>query len=176
MTRILSSALAKTLLALVLFTLVAGSASAGEHRIGFGMHYFKSLSDLESDDFSIDEDGLVPVFSYQYRPGGLVFFEADLEYFSNGFGGSEGTAYSPQILILVGRGFYGGVGVGFTIASDFEDNYSDAFYIARGGFSMPLLPRISLDINANYESGSFSTLDEFDSDTLTLGASIRVKF
>jgi hypothetical protein len=71
---------------------------------------------------------------------------------------------------MFGHGFYGGVGVGVTIGGEFEG----AFYIGRVGFSMPLLPRISLDINANYESGSFSTLEEFDSDTLTLGASIRV--
>jgi hypothetical protein len=174
MTKATSPVLTKVLMTLVLLVFVAGAASAGEHRIGFGMHYFKSLDDLESDDFDIDEDGLIPVISYQYRPGGLFFFEADVEYFSDGYGGAEGTAYSPQVFLMVGRGIYGGVGVGVTIAGDFDDNYSDAFYIGRVGFSMPLLPRISLDINANYESGSFSTLEEFDSDTLTLGASIRV--
>ena len=158
---------------MIIFGLVAGVANAAEHRLGFGMHYWKSVNDLASDDFDLDEDGLIPVFSYQYRPGGFVFFEVDLEYFSDGFGGAVGSAYSPQAFIMVGKGLYGGVGVGVTVADDFQDNYSDPFFIGRVGWSMKVLPKISVDLNANYSSDSFSTLDQYDSDSITLGASAR---
>ncbi len=165
----------RTLLLLLLVGgLIGSAASAAEHRIGFGMHYFKSLDDLEDDDFDLDEDGLVPVFSYQYRPAGLFFIEADLEYHSDGFGGAVGSSYSPQVFLMFGYGLYGGIGAGVTVADDFEDNVSDVFYLARIGWSFKVLPRISFDLNANYASGSFSTLDEFDSDSITLGASVRV--
>lgn len=170
-------------LAVAVFTAVP--ASAGEHRIGLGYHYFETLDDLEFDTIDdIDESGSSLVASYQYLPGGLIRFEVDLEYWKDGYGGTSGeAAYAPQVYALIGRGFYGGVGVGithsdgFTIEeSGYDDEWSDPWFAARAGVDLLLLPKIHLDINANYRADAFNALDEAESDAITLGASLRISF
>lgn len=162
-------------LCLAALVLLAGSvpAEAAEHRIGFGFNYWRALDDVVEDDFDLDEDGLAPYLTYQLVPAGLFRFEADLEYFERGFGGSTAEAYSPQVFVLLGGGFYGGVGVGVTYSSDLPDDVSDPFYAARVGLDFVLLPRIHLDVNLNYRANTFSSLDQASSDTITLGAAVR---
>ena len=75
--------------------------------------------------------------------------------------------------ILAGKGLYVGVGVGLTISDDLPDTVSDPFWAARIGWEFHILPKLTLDINANYRAGSFSELDEADSDAITLGAIVR---
>ncbi|KAB2961338.1 MAG: porin family protein [Thermoanaerobaculia bacterium] len=167
-------------LALLTVSLTAVPALAGEHRIGFGYHYFETLDDIEIDDLgAIEDSGNSIVVSYQYLPGGLLRFEADIEYWEDGFGGVTGEeAYAPQIYLLAGRGFYGGVGVGMTQSDGFfsGDDWSDPWYAARVGVDLLLLPRIHLDINANYRADAFNDLDQAESDAITLGASVRFGF
>lgn len=160
--------------ALILALAIPGLAAA-EHRIGFGYHYWKTVDDL--DDFSdIEDDGYATVISYQYLPGGLIRFEFDLEYFPDGFAGSSEKAYSPQAYVMVGRFFYAGVGVGVTQSDGFADGdeWSDPWYAARAGIDMLLLPKLHLDINANYRADAFKELEEADTDALTFGASLRL--
>jgi len=130
---------------------------------------------LSSGD--INDNGNSLVFSYQYLPGGLLRFEGDLEYYSDGYGGSTSTAWAPQAYVLLGRGFYGGVGIGAT-KSDFPngDSWSDPWYAAKIGLDLLLLPKIHLDINANYRADAFNELDNAKSDAVTLGASVRLAF
>jgi len=165
-----------TLAALALATLAAAPAVAGEHRVGIGYHYFETLGNIDSPG-DIDNSGNSLVFSYQYLPGGLLRFEGDVEYFSGGYGGSTGSSYAPQAYVLLGRFVYGGVGVGIT-NGDFEDgsSWSDPWYAARLGLDLLLLPKVHLDINANYRANSFSALDEADSDSITFGISARLSF
>jgi len=166
----------ETMLAvLALVALAAAPAAAGEHRLGIGYHYFEALGDIDSPG-DIDDSGNSLVFSYQYLPGGLIRFEGDVEYFSDGYGGSTGSSYAPQAYVLLGRFFYGGVGVGIT-NGDFEgDDWSDPWYAARVGLDLLLLPKVHLDINANYRANSFSALDDADSDAITFGVSARLSF
>lgn len=154
---------------------LAAPAAADEprHSFGVGAHYWTAVDDLVSDDFAIDEDGLAGVLSYQFRPGGLIAFELDVEIFPDGFGGADSTAFAPAAFVLVGHGLYGGVGVGVTVSDDFEDNVSDPFYAARVGFVLQLLPRLRIDINANYRADAFKDLGDVDSDAITLGAILR---
>lgn len=173
-----------TLFALCLCLIVlalAGSApaSAAEHRIGVGANYWRTVDDLVDDGFDVDEDGLAPYLTYQLVPAGLFRFELDLEYFESGFGGSPtaSEAISPQAFVLVGHGFYAGVGVGVTYSSDLPgDEISDPFYAARVGLEFVLLPKVHLDVNANYRAGTFDALDEASTDTITLGAAVRFGF
>jgi hypothetical protein len=163
-------------LALAALTPAAGRA---EHRLGFGYHYFQTVDDIDVGDIeSIEDEGNSVVVSYQYVPGGLLRFEADLEYYSDGYGGSTDSAYAPQAYVLVGSGFYGGVGVGVTHSDGFADGdeWSDPWYAARVGVDLLLVPRLRLDINANYRADAFSALDEADTDAITLGASLRFSF
>jgi len=153
-------------------------AQAGGHRFGFGYHRFDAAADLGDLD-SIDDSGSSTVYSYQYVPGGLLRWEVDLEYFPDGYGGSTEKAWAPQVYVLAGRVFYAGVGVGITQSDGGfpnGDDYSDPWYAARVGIEILLLPKIRLDINANYRANSFSALDEADSDSTTLGASLRFGF
>jgi len=153
--------------------LIATPASAAEHRLGLGLHYWQSLDDLAKDFPGIEDSGVSWLVSYQIDPAGLFKFEGDLEYFREGFGGSEGSAFTPQVFLLVGGKFYGGVGVATTFASSFENNRSSPFYIARAGIEFTLLPGMRIDLNLNYESKVFNELDNFDSDAITLGVFVR---
>lgn len=165
------------LTAFALALLVPALAAAGEHRIGFGYHYWETLDDIELDELDeIDESGSAPVFSYQYLMNPFFRFEADVEYFEDGFGGSTETAYAPQVYVLFGRFLYAGVGVGVTQSDGFPDGdeWSDPWYAARAGLELLLLPRLHLDINANYRAAAFEALDEYETDSLTIGASLRL--
>ena len=160
---------------LIGFILVlAPAAQAAEHKIGFGAHFWRTVDDIADDGFdNIDDDGFAGVFSYQYVPESLLYFEFDVEYFGDGFGGSDDTAITPMAFVLVGRGLYGGVGVGLTFADSFVDDVSDPFFAARIGFQFSLVPNIQFDINANYRADAFNELDGADTDAITLGAVVR---
>lgn len=170
----------KSLIALSLAALaatLAAPAEAGEHRLGFGFHWWKTVDDLKDDGFDdIESDGVSQIFSYQYLPGGLIKFEADVEYFDKGFGGATDSAWSPQVFVLVGGFVYGGVGIGITNSSSFASDWSDPYYAARAGFDLLLLPKLHLDLNANYRFDAWSELEDVETETLTLGAIARFSF
>jgi hypothetical protein len=147
-------------------------ASAAEHRFGIGELYWRSIDDLS--DAELDEDGLAPYLTYQYVPEGIFKLELDLEYYSKGFGGSDTAAYSPLAFVLVELGIYAGLGVGVTVSDGLDDNVSDPFYAARVGWDFALIPRVHLDLNANYRAGTFEELEDYDQDSLTFGAAARV--
>lgn len=154
----------------------APAAGQVEHRLGAGVHYWRAVGDLAREGFDIDRDGLVPVISYQLVPRGLLYFELDLEIFRSGFGGATSSAVAPSAYVLIGRGFYGGVGIGVTLASEFSGNVSDPFYAARVGLNLELLPRIFLDINLNYRADAFAALQDANTNAITAGALVRVAF
>jgi hypothetical protein len=160
-------------LACLLFAAVSSPLAAGEHVIGIGANYFRTIDELEDSDFEIEDDGLSTVASYQYRPQGLVAFEIDLEYFEKGFGGSTEAAYSPQAYLVLGRGWFAALGVGTTYSDGFEDEISDPFYAAKAGFNLGLLPKLALEIAGQYRFDAFSELDDADTDTIFLGAMLR---
>ena len=164
----------------VLALLAAGFAApamAGEHRIGGGLHYWQSVNQLDDNfpDFEVQDDGFSEVVSYQYLAG-FLRFEAAAEYFDKGFQGSRDWAISPQVYVLAGRGFYGGLGVGVTYSDFANGSWSDPYYIAKAGIDFLLLPKIHLDVNADYRFLKWEDLDNYDSDTITFGATVRVGF
>ncbi len=152
-------------------------ATAGEHRIGAGLHYWQSIDQISDDfpDVGIADDGLSQVVSYQYLAG-FIRFEAAAEYFSDGFQGSTDWAVAPQVYILAGRGIYGGVGVGATYSDAGFNGWSEPFFIGRAGFDFLILPKLHLDIHADYRFVDWEELENYDSDTITLGATLRVGF
>ncbi len=160
---------------ILLASLATAPVAAGEHRLGFGVHYWKSVEDF-ADELDVDEDGLAYIGSYQYYPGGILGFEFDLEYFDAGFAGATSEVWSPQAYVIVGKGLYAGLGVGSNYADNFTDSFSDPFFAAKAGFNLPLLPHLRLDMNANYRFDDWSELDQASSDTITLGANVRFIF
>lgn len=156
---------------------LAAPAAAGEHRLGFGFHYWKTVDEIQDEGFdNLDDNGVSEIFSYQYLPSPLLRWEVDVEYFDKGFGGSEESTYSPQVYLLFGRFLYAGIGGGILYSSGLADDWSDPWWAGKFGLDMLLLPKIHLDINANYRFGTFSELGSFDTDTLTLGAIARFSF
>jgi hypothetical protein len=163
------------LLGAFLVATFAASARAGEHRIGLGAMYWRSLDDLSAA--GLESDGFAPSLTYQYVPAGIFKFEADLEYYGKGFGGSESAAYSPVVFVIAEFGIYAGVGVGVTVSDDLPDNVSDPFYCARVGWDFQLVPKVHFDLNANYRADTFKGLEEgYNQDTVTFGAAARVAF
>lgn len=167
-------------LLLAVFAFTSRPAEAGQHRIGLGVNYWKTIDDLDDEGFEnigdIDDNGIAEVGSYQYWPQGMIGFEVDLEHFPDGFGGSTDDAWSPQVYVTVGHGFYGGVGIGVTNSSDFDGEWSDPFYAAKLGVNLGLLPHIALDIYGNYRFDAWSELNDADTDTVFLGAQVRITF
>jgi hypothetical protein len=173
MTRRAAGSTAVLLLA-SLALLAPAPGAAQEHRFGGGVHYWKTVDEIadELPDFDLEEDGLTGVLSYQYVAG-FTRFELAAEYFEAGFQGSNDWAVAPQAYVLVGRGFYGGIGAGVTY-SDFGDgDWSDPYFIGKVGVDLLLLPKIHLDINADYRFAEWEALEDYDTDTITLGATVR---
>ena len=155
----------------------AQASIAGGHRIGGGAHYWRTIDDLEENDFDIDEDGVAYLASYQYVAASMFKLEIDLEIFPDGFGGTNEVVYAPQVLALVGAGIYGGIGIGtYYVDDEFAD---DPFYTLRAGIDLEVLPSVRLDINANYTFSEFESIKtadkDIDTDTLTLGAMLRIE-
>jgi len=155
----------------------APAVNAGEHRLGFGVHYWQTVEEIADDlpDFDVDEDGLTGVLSYQYVVG-LTRFEVAAEYFEAGFQGANDWAVAPQVFILVGRGLYGGVGAGITYADFANGSWSDPYFIGKFGIDLLLLPKIHLDINADYRFAEWDEIYDYDTDTITMGATVRFSF
>jgi hypothetical protein len=156
--------------------LIAGTRSAGaaEHRFGLGELYWRSLGDVQQA--GVDRDGVAPYLSYQYVPEGIFRLEVDLEYYKDGFGGSTSAAYSPVAYVLAEFGLYVGVGVGMTFSDGLSDNTSDPFYAARVGWDFQVIPRLHIDVNANYRADTFKALKDYDQDSITFGAAARLEF
>ena len=161
---------------LALAVLGPSTAAGAEHRLGLGLHYWKSVKDLPKEGFpDVDDSGVAWVGSYIFDVEGPLKFGLDLEYFGDGFGGSTSSAWAPQAFLLFGSGLYGGIGVGITLASSFDSNHSDPYFLARVGIDFPIFPRLTLDLNLNWDADAFNQLDNFDSDALTLAAIVRYR-
>ena len=155
--------------------LVAAPAAAGEHSLGLGAHFWKTVDEIADDGgFSgIEDDGYALVVSYRYEPGGLVFFQLEVDYYADGYGGSTETAYTPMAFIGLGRTWYIAAGVAVTHTDDFT---SDDFYLGRVGWNIDLLPGIGIDISGTYQIDAFNEVDQLRSDATTLGAVVRFSF
>lgn len=166
-------ALAVAVLALM-FT--SGAKAEASKRLGGGVHYWKTLDKLDLKD--VDENGLSWVVSFQYGSESLIKLQTDLEIFPKRFAGMEHPAYAPCALVLAGHTIYGGLGIGtFYYDGEFADK---PFYVLRAGVDLELLPTIYLDINGNYRwdnwKGLGKAVKDIDTDTITLGAAIRLAF
>lgn len=156
--------------------LAMATASFGGSRIGAGVHYWKTLDDIDLSE--IDESGVSWIVTYQYGAPSLLKFQADLEIFPEKFAGFQETALAPQAFIILGKAIYAGVGIGtYYVDGDFADN---PFYLLRAGVDLELVPTLFLDINANYRFEDWEnigeTLEDIDTDVITLGAALRLAF
>jgi len=175
MARCISGRLAGAVLLLALAA-AAAPAPAAAQSIGLGLHHWQSVKNLRDEGFNgVDDKGTSAVIGYQ-TAGRPIRMELDLEYFRSGFGGAKEAAWSPQLFLLVGRRLYAGLGTGIIYSKGFVDGkYSDPFYAARLGLDLSLVPRLSLDVHGEYRFDDWNQLDNASSDTITLGAMMRLR-
>lgn len=152
----------------------AGAMAADDdNRLGVGAHYWTTVKNI--DLHNVDEDGFSFMGTYQYWPS-LIGLELDVEWFKSGFAGTDKDVYEPQAYLLVGGLIYGAAGIGAYYS---DNDWGDKpFYALRAGLNLELLPRLYLDLNANYRFEDWSGLkgSDIDSDTITVGAAARVAF
>jgi hypothetical protein len=164
----------KTSISVLLFAFslfATGIHAEGNHAVGFGMHYWQVIEDIEVDN--VEENGFSYIFAYQYD-GGLLALQAEVEVFPEDFAGAPKDVYSPQALAILGENIYVGLGIGtFYSDGEFAD---DPFYFFRAGIALTGLGPVTLDLNANYIFSDFGSFEgsDIDTDTVTLGAMIRV--
>ncbi len=151
------------------------SWASDNHRLGGGVRYWVALEDIDTDD--VDENGFAFILSYQYQMAGFFKLEGNVEFLGEGYAGSDDYVISPQAYFLVGRGLYGGLGIGINCSDvDFADN---AYFALRAGVDFEILPSILLDINGNYRFEDWNSDDvkeDINTDTVTLGAILRFEF
>lgn len=139
------------------------------HAVGAGAHYWRPVDDLDADS---DGDSISYILAYRYD-GGLMALHAELEYFPEDFGTNSDPVYSPQVLAILGDHIYAGIGAGILYSDgDFSD---EPFFMLRAGFNILALGPVTIDINANYVFTDLDEVSDIDSDTITLGAMLRVK-
>ena len=160
------------LLALTFVLIPAAQAADKAHRIGGGVTYWVFLDDIEVED--IDEEGFSYLVSYQYRPT-LIGLQADVEFLPDMFGED---AIAPAGYLLVGKAIYAAAGVGIV---NFDGEWAEEpFYALRAGLDLEVLPSIFLDVSASYRFNSETKLDDaiddIDTDTVFLGAAVRLGF
>ena len=106
-------------LSLLIFIPSGYSAELGVHRIGGGIHYWKTIDELKDEYKHFGDDGVSWYVSYQYMYS-LIRMELDLEVFPNGYYGSEHTAFAPEVLIGLGSAIYTAIGIGTVYAEPFS--------------------------------------------------------
>ncbi len=157
----------------VVFVLALGFSAAraedGGHRIGAGVNYWVALEDLDND---FDDSGLSYLVSYQYRAG-LLGIQLDAEYLADLF---AEDAYAPAAYIVLGGALYAAAGAGiYNYDGEWAD---DPFFALKAGLDLELLPNIYLDIGASYRFDSGvdldDAIDDIDTDTVFLGAAVRL--
>ena len=154
-----------------------GVAQAAEspHQIGVGAHYWHTLDNIDVDE--VDEDGVSWIASYQYKPGYLGL-GLDLEWKEEGIAGSPESVYEPQDYLILGKDLYGAAGIGgYYFDGDFAE---DPFYFFRAGVDLEVVPSLHLDIHAVYRFEKWDDVNadesDIDTDTVTLGAALRLGF
>jgi hypothetical protein len=157
---------------LVLFVLPSVQAAGSTHRIGAGANYWVALDDIKVDN--IDKDGFSYLASYQYRPT-LIGLQADVEFLPDLFGED---AIAPAAYLLIGSAIYGAAGVG--IVNQDGDWADDPFFALKVGLDLEVLPSLYLDLSGSYRFNSKidlgDAIDAIDTDTVFLGAAVRIGF
>jgi hypothetical protein len=154
----------------------AGFGGGGNHSIGYGAHYWRTINDITEEGFK--SDGVGYFLSYQYRPSGIVRLGVDVEAMPEQYAGATENIYLPQAYLLLGHDLYAGVGVG----SYFYDwtLSGNAFYFLRAGLVFNVLPKLAADIFAQYRFENWERIEDADddisSDTITLSGALRLTF
>lgn len=158
---------------ILLACVVITGVGRAESRLGIGAEYLHTIKNTDVHNF--DRDSVAWIGSYQCRAAALLGFEADLEFYRTGLGGSQKEVWSPQAFLVVGKGLYAAAGIGGVC---FDGEWGDnPVYIFRAGLDLELISGIHIDINANYRFQDWGNLNnsstDIGTDTVSLGAALR---
>ena len=158
--------------------ILAGPSIAQAGRsIGAGLNYWHALKDIDFSEF--DQDGVSWFVTYRSTGGHFIGWEANLELMPEGFMASPKKVYAPQAYALIRMVITGAVGIGWYYS---DGEWADEpFYALRAGMEFPLLPKVTLDVTANYRFTKWGDLKDeegdvkvIDTDTIMLGAALRL--
>ena len=149
----------------------------GDFELGVGATYWYSID--EAKDQSFDRDGLGWMISSRIPLSKAFSIGLEVEQSPDNFVFLDERLYLPAAYALIGDGIYGGLGLG-TYYYD-GDFYGDIWYALRAGFKVPLLDNaLVLDVNVNYRVEDWDGIkdagDDVDTDTLMIGAALRLVF
>ena len=167
------------LAALAAFLVVheAKAAYGGDFELGVGATYWYSID--EAKDKSFDRDGLGWMISSRIPLSRAFAIGLEVEQSPDNFVFLDERLYLPSAYAIIGDGVYCGLGVGaYYYDGDF---YGDMWYALRAGIKVPLLGNgLVLDVNVNYRvedwDGIKDATDDVDTDTLMIGAALRLVF
>ncbi len=145
-------------------------------QLGVGANYWVAMRDAADDSF--DKHGLGWMISTRYMSTPYFGLGIDLEKSPKNYMMFEKPIYSPAAYLVAGKGIYAALGIGTYY---YDGKFiKDTFYALRAGLNLEIIPKIVIDINANYRSESWSKIRharrEVSSDNIVLGAAVRIKF
>lgn len=163
--------------AALLICSAVSNAMASGFELGVGANYWYSID--EAKEKSFDRDGLGWMVSSRIMFSDVFGIALEIEQTPDNFVALEDKMYLPAAYAILGNGIYLGLGVG-TYYYDNEFS-SDPWYALRAGFKIPIISRsLLLDINVNYRvenwDGIKDVSDNIDTDTLMIGAALRLAF
>jgi opacity protein-like surface antigen len=159
---------------LVGLCMLCGTGAQAGSSIGVGLNYWHALKNIDLKGF--DRNGASWFLSYQSRGNYLIGWEADVEMMPDGFMASSEKVYAPQAYVIVGRSITAAAGIGGYYS---DGSWADRpFYALRAGVEFMLIPKLSLDVTANYRFTDWGKLEgkDINTDTIMLGAAVRLTF
>ncbi len=164
-------------MAALLVIAAAPTVFASGFEIGVGANYWYSID--EAKDHSFDRDGLGWMITSRLGLTDYFAIGLEVEQTPDNFVFLSEKLYMPAAYAILGDGIYIGLGAG-TYYYD-GDFYNDVWYALRAGFKIPILTKnLVLDVNVNYRvedwNGITDVKDSVDSDTLMIGAALRLAF
>ena len=170
----------KFMIAALAATLVAAESMAaygGGFELGAGATYWYSID--EAKDQKFDRDGLGWMISSRIQLSDYFAIGLEVEQSPDNFVFLDKRLYLPSAYAILGNGIYGGIGIGnYYYDGDF---YGDVWYALRAGFKVPIISNgLVLDVNVNYRVENWDDIkaarDKVDTDTLMIGAALRLVF
>lgn len=146
-----------------------------EASLGVGYRHFFTVDELEKP---FKENGYGGYINWRMQwtewLGGLL----ELAFYEDGYAGTSNEPLAPQAFLLLGGPLYLGAGVGILYSkSDFADS---PFWVVRAGYEGVLTEWFLFDVTVSYEFSEWNGVNKvderFESDTVVVGAGLRVLF
>ena len=169
-------AMAAIAVSLVVTQTMAANRDDG-FELGAGATYWYSIDEVK--DQSFDRDGLGLMLSSSIPLTKAVALGLEIEQSPDNFVFLDKHLYLPAAYVILGDGIYAALGIG-TYYYD-GDFYGDVWYALRAGFKVPVISDgLVLDVNLNYRVEDWDGIkdagDSVDTDTLMIGAALRLVF